>query len=336
MRPRAAAPAPVSAQHVRAAAAVLAGVAHRTPVLTSATLDRLLGAQVLLKAEHLQRTGSFKFRGAFHAVSRLSPQARSRGVVAYSSGNHAQAVALAARLFGVPATIVMPHDAPAIKRAATAGYGARIVGYDRYGGDRAGLAAELAEQSGASLIPPFDHADVISGQGTAGLELVQDAGPLDVLVVPLGGGGLLAGCALAATSCCPGLRVYGVEPAAGDDWARSLAAGRPVAIPAPATVADCLATDSPGRLTFAVAAPLLAGVLTVTESSLAQATRWAAERLHQIVEPGGAAGLAALLAGQVPDVAGRRVGVLLSGGNVGTDRLATLWGAHDGPAGAAT
>ncbi|HEV7207140.1 MAG TPA: pyridoxal-phosphate dependent enzyme [Mycobacteriales bacterium] len=319
----------VTLGHVEAAAAVLAGIAHRTPVLTSRTLDTLTGARVALKAEHLQRVGAFKFRGAYHALARLTPTQRSRGVVAFSSGNHAQAVALAARLFEVPATIVMPHDAPSSKRKATQGYGAQIVGYDRYVEDRAAVAAQVAAATGAVLIPPFDHPDVIAGQGTAALELIADAGPLDVLLVPLGGGGLLAGCATVAAALCPGVRIYGVEPATGDDWVRSLAAGRPVSIPPPRTVADCLATGAPGALTFAVLRPLLTGVLTVSEEELVDAMRWAIERLHQVIEPGGAAGLAALLAGAVPDVAGARVGVILSGGNIGAGRLAQLLGQRD-------
>ncbi len=319
-------PAAVTPAHVEDAAKVLAGVAHRTPVLTSRTLDSLTGARVHLKAEHLQRVGAFKFRGAYHALARLSPPDRARGVVAFSSGNHAQAVALAARLFGVPATIVMPQDAPTSKRAATNGYGARIIEYDRYVADRAVLAQQLAADTGAVLIRPFDDPEVIAGQGTAALELVADAGPLDVLVVPLGGGGLLAGCATIAAALCSGLRIYGVEPEAGDDWVRSLAAGFPVSIPPPRTVADCLATGAPGTLTFELVRPLVTGVLTVSDAELVAAMRWAIERLHQVIEPGGAAGLAALLAAKVPDVAGARVGVILSGGNVGAGRLAQLLG----------
>lgn len=313
---------------MQAAAALLAGVAHRTPMLTSATLDARTGATVLLKAEHLQRVGAFKFRGAYHAVARLDAATRDRGVVAYSSGNHAQAVALAAALFGVPATIVMPHDAPAAKRAATEGYGATVVGYDRATGDRAAIAAGVARRTGARLIAPFDDRDVIAGQGTAALELLQDAGHIDVLLVPLGGGGLLAGSLLAVDGA--GVRTYGIEPVAADDTARSLAAGRRLAIPAPTTIADSLATASPGELTFPIVQRYAAGVLTVTEDELLQALRFGVERLHQVLEPGGAAALAALLAGSVPDVGGRRVGVILSGGNVGAERLAALLSAPRG------
>lgn len=287
-------------------------------MLTSATLDGLTGAQVLLKAEHLQRVGAFKFRGAYHALHHLEP---GRPVVAYSSGNHAQAVALAARLHGAPATIVMPSDAPPTKRAATEGYGATVVGYDRATRDRAAIAASIAAETGAHLVAPYDDRDVIAGQGSAALELLEQSGDLDALLVPLGGGGLLAGSLLAVPDS---VRVYGVEPAGGDDWVRSLAAGERIAIEQPATIADSLATPMPGALTWSIAAPRVADVLTVTDAQLLAAMRFALERLHQVLEPGGAAGLAALLTGQVPDMAGCRVGVILSGGNVGADRLAEL------------
>lgn len=300
-----------------AAATVLDGVAHRTPVLTSRTLDARIGARVLMKSEHLQRVGAFKFRGAFHAISRLAP---GTPVVAYSSGNHAQAVALAARLRGSPATIVMPSDAPAAKRAATEGYGATVVEYDRATGDRVAIAARVAAKSGAHLVAPFDDPDVIAGQGTAALELCADH-DLDVLVVPLGGGGLLAGSLLATPDR---VRTYGVEPTAGDDWVRSLAAGRRIAISQPQTVADSLATVAPGELTWPIVSARAAGVVAVSDGELVDAVRFALDRLHQVVEPGGAAGLAALLAGKVPDVAGRTVGVILSGGNIGADRLTAL------------
>lgn len=294
-------------------------MAHRTPVLTSRTLDALTGAHVLMKAEHLQRVGAFKFRGAFHAISKL---AAGTPVVAYSSGNHAQAVALAARLCGCPATVVMPADAPAAKRAATEGYGASVVTYDRATGDRAAIAARVAAETGARLVPPYDDPDVIAGQGTAVLELTAEH-DLDVLLVPLGGGGLLAGSLLAIPEK---VRAYGVEPAAGDDWERSLEAGRPVTVAQPTTIADSLATTGPGRLTWPIVSARVAGVVTVTEPELVAAVRFALERLHQVLEPGGAAGLAALLAGTVPDVRGRTVGVVLSGGNIGAERLARLLG----------
>ncbi len=299
------------------AAEVLDGVAHRTPVLTSRTLDDLVGASVLMKAEHLQRVGAFKFRGAFHALSHLTP---GTPVVAYSSGNHAQAVALAARLHAVPATIVMPYDAPPSKRAATEGYGATIVRYERATEDRAAIAHRIAAEIGGCVIAPYDDPHVIAGAATAARELVGE-NDLDVLLVPLGGGGLLAGSLLAVR---PTTRVYGIEPERGDDWAQSVAAGRPIRIPQPQTIADCLAGQTPGEITWPIVAPRVAGVLTVTEQQMVEAVRFGVDRLHQVLEPGGAAGLAALLAGVVPDVAARRVGVILSGGNVGADRLAAL------------
>jgi threonine dehydratase len=307
-----------TAADVQCAARTLDGVAHRTPVLTSATLDRWTGAQVHMKAEHLQRVGAFKFRGALHALTHLPA---GTPVVAYSSGNHAQAVALAAALHGVSSTIVMPSDAPAVKRAATEGYGATVVSYDRATEDREAIAARIADSSGARLIAPFDDRDVIAGQGTAAAELLEQVGCLDVLVVPLGGGGLLAGSLLAMPDT---VRVYGVEPAAGDDWARSLAAGERTAISPPVTVADSLAATLPGVLTWPIVSARVAGVITVTEEQLIVAVRFGLDRLHQVLEPGGAAALAAVLAGLVPLVEGRRVGIVLSGGNVGAGRLAEL------------
>ena len=311
----------VGIEDVRAAAARLAGVAHRTPVLTSRTVDALTGATVLAKAECFQRGGAFKFRGAYNAISALEPATRARGVIAFSSGNHAQAIALAARLHEVPATIVMPHDAPETKVAATAGYGAEIVRYDRYGADRDELAGRLAVERGLTLIPPYDHPDVIAGQGTVGLELVEDAGPVDVLVVCVGGGGLIAGC---ATAVGEGTRVVGVEPAAGDDVRQSLARGERVTIPVPRTIADGQQTTSPGVQTFEVIRRRVSAVVTVTDAEIVAAMVLAFERLKVVLEPSGASALAALLAGRVPDVAGRRVGVTLSGGNVGVDRFARL------------
>ncbi len=235
---------------VQAAAGRIKGFAHRTPVLTSRTLNERTGAEVFLKAENFQRIGAFKFRGAFNAISRLTEQQLERGVLAYSSGNHAQAVALAARLAGTTAVNLMPKDAPPTKMAATRGYGAEVVTYDRYTQDRAALAKQLAEERGLTLIPPYDHYDVMAGQGTVALELIEEVGPLGALLVPIGGGGLIAGCATAATALSPGIRVIGVEPAAGDDTARSLAAGKRVEIGVPRTIADGQAIASPGELTF--------------------------------------------------------------------------------------
>jgi len=309
---------------VLVAATRLAGVAHRTPVLTSRTLDAAAGATLLLKAEHLQRTGSFKFRGAWNALASLPPDERARGVVAFSSGNHAQAVALAARLHGVPAVIVMPADAPPGKLAATRGYGAEVVLYERRTADREAIARAVALERGSTLVPPYDLAAVIAGQGTVGLELVEDAGPVDVLVVCCSGGGLAAGCGVALQALHPATRLAVVEPAAGDDTARSLAAGRRVRVPQPRTIADGLAVQTPGELTFPLLQALGAEAVSVTEEELAAAVLVLFERTKQVVEPSGAAGVAALLAGKVPGVAGLRVGVTLSGGNVGPAAFAAL------------
>ncbi|HTD37208.1 MAG TPA: threo-3-hydroxy-L-aspartate ammonia-lyase [Candidatus Limnocylindrales bacterium] len=305
---------------VRAAAERLRGVAHRTPVVTSATLDERTGAQVFLKAENLQRIGAFKFRGAYNAIAQLSREQKRRGVVAFSSGNHAQGVALAAKLLGVPAVIVMPSDAPAMKLAATRGYGAEVVEYDRERMNRAELAASIAAERGATLIPPYDDPAIIAGQGTAVLELIEDAGPLDVVLVPLGGGGLLAGSCLAATALSPGVRVYGVEPEAGDDWLRSWRENRIVSIPVPKTIADGQQTQAPGERNWSIVRALGAGIVTVSDDEIRAAMRFAFERLKLVVEPSGASGLAALLAGKL-EVHGTRVGVVLSGGNVERQRF---------------
>ena len=309
---------------VRAAAGRLAGVAHRTPVLTSRTVDELTGARVLAKAECFQRGGAFKFRGAYNAIAALDPEVRSRGVLAYSSGNHAQAIALAAGLHRTTAVIVMPADAPPLKIAATKGYGAEVVSYDRYGQDREETGRRLAAERGLTLIPPYDHPDVIAGQGTVALELIERRGPLDVLVVCVGGGGLISGCAIAACALSPGVRVVGVEPAAGDKMHRSLATGRRTTIPVPRTIADGQQTTAPGELTFPIVQRLVADVVPVTDAEIVAAMVLAFERLKVVLEPSGASALAALLARRVPDVAGRRVGVTLSGGNVDAARFAEL------------
>jgi threonine dehydratase len=315
----------LSLDDVRAAAGRIAGAVHRTPVVTSRTLDAVTGGTVFLKAENLQRMGAFKFRGAFHAVSRLDPAALAAGVVAPSSGNHAQALALAARECGSRAVIVMPDDAPRAKREATLGYGAEIVGYDRYTEDREELARRIAADRGATLIHPYDNLDVMAGAGTTALELVEDAGPLDVLLVCVGGGGLISGCATAAKGLLPDVRVIGVEPEAGDDWQRSLAAGEPVTVPVGRSIADGQLAPRPGELTWQVAAPLLSEVVTVPDRAIAGAMAWAFERLKLVLEPSGACALAALLTGTV-DVRGLRVGVTLSGGNVDAARFARLIG----------
>ncbi|NYE70712.1 threonine ammonia-lyase [Microlunatus parietis] len=313
---------PVSAADVRAAAERLRGVAHRTPVLRSRTLDQIVSAPVLLKCENLQRVGAFKFRGAYNAIARLTPEQRSRGVVAHSSGNHAQAVALAARELGASAVIVMPKDTPRLKLDATAGYGAEIVPYDRYTEDRDAISAALAQERGLIMIPPFDHPDVIAGQGTAALELIEGAGPLETLVVPVGGGGLAAGCSVIATDLSPGVRVIGIEPEAGDDTYRSLAAGERIAVPVPHTLADGQAVPQPGELTFAINRRLLDSIVLVSDAELVEAVRWAYERLKIVLEPSGASPLAALLTAKINSSG--PVGVILSGGNIGAEQFARL------------
>jgi threo-3-hydroxy-L-aspartate ammonia-lyase len=305
---------------VRRAAARLDGVAHRTPVVRSRTLDERTGAAVRLKPENLQRIGAFKFRGAYNAIAQLG---RVRGVVTASSGNHAQAVALSAALHDLPATILMPEDAPASKAAATEGYGATIVRYDRYADDREALLRERAEQDGLTIVHPYDDERIMAGQGTAALELIEDGGELDALLVPVGGGGLIAGCATAATALCPGVRVIGVEPAASDDTARSFAAGERVSVPPPRTIADGQQLDIPGERTFPVVRERVAAVVTVTDAEIVDAMRFAFERLKLVLEPSGASALAALLHGRA-DVAGARAGVVLSGGNVDVDRFRSL------------
>ncbi len=308
---------------VRAAAERLRGVAHRTPVITSRTLDARTGARAYLKAENLQRMGAFKFRGAYNRLAQLDTAGRAAGVVAFSSGNHAQGVALAARELGIAATIVMPTDAPAAKLAATRGYGAEVVLYDRFTEDRNAIAAKLAGERGATLVPPYDDPAIIAGQGTAALELIEDTGPLDMLLVCLGGGGLLSGCALAATALAPGIAVYGVEPEAGDDWVQSLRANARVTIPVPDTIADGMQTTAPGVLTFPIVKALCAGVVTVSDAEIRETMRFAFERLKLVVEPSGAAALAALLFGKI-DARGRTVGITISGGNVDPATFAKL------------
>jgi threonine dehydratase len=313
----------VTLQDVRDAAKRIEGVAHRTPVLRSRTLDALVGGQVFVKAENLQRVGAFKFRGAYNAISRLSPEQLARGIAAYSSGNHAQAVALAARELGSSAVIVMPQDTPASKLDAVAGYGAQIVTYDRYTGDREEIGRRLAAERGLTLIPPYEHPDVIAGQGTAALELLEEAGELDALVVPVGGGGLIAGSATAAKGLQPGVRIVGVEPQAGDDTRRSLAAGERVRIPVPRTIADGQAADIPGELTFSINRRLVDEIVLVSDDEIRDAMRFAFDRMKLVMEPSGVSGVAALLAGRLDPVPAR-IGVIVSGGNVGAARLAQL------------
>jgi threonine dehydratase len=308
---------------VRSAAATLDGVAHRTPVLSSRTLDAATGATVFCKAECYQRGGAFKFRGAYSMISRVPSRERARGVAAYSSGNHAQAVAIAAAMLDASAVILMPEDAPAAKLDATRGYGAEVVTYDRYSQDRDQLGRELAESRGLTLVPPYEHPLVMSGQGTAALELLEQAPSLDALLVPVGGGGLLAGCATAAKALAPGIEMIGVEPEQGDDTRRSLAAGERVRIPVPRTIADGQQVETPGELTFEVNRRLADSVELVSDGEIVDAMLFAFERMKVVLEPSGACALAALLAGRV-HLPGRRVGVVLSGGNVGAARFAEL------------
>jgi len=313
----------ISPDDVAAAAARLDGVAHRTPVATSRTLDELVGATVLLKTENLQRGGAFKFRGAYNKLSRLTAAELSRGVCAWSSGNHAQAVALSAALLGTHATILMPEDAPSAKRAATEGYGADVLTYDRYTEDREAIARELAEVRGLVPVPAYDDPLVMAGQGTAALELIEDGGPLDALVVPMSGGGLMAGCGTAARGLLPGVELFGAEPTAGDDTLRSLRAGERVRIPVPRTIADGQQVEIPGVLTFDVNRRQLTDVLLVDDSELVATMTLLFERLKTVVEPSGASALAAVL-GNADLFRGKRVGVILSGGNIGLERFVSL------------
>jgi threonine dehydratase len=310
---------------VRAAARRLHGIAHRTPVLTSRTLDRRTGARVHLKAECFQRGGAFKFRGAHTKLSSLSDDALRRGVLAYSSGNHAQAVAIAAGLVGTRATILMPEDAPGAKVEATRGYGAEVVTYDRWTESREELGARLADERGLELVKPYDDPLVMAGQGTTALELLQDVPALEVLVVPVGGGGLAAGCSTVAKALRPGIHVAGVEPEEGDDTRRSLAAGERVRIEVPRTIADGLQATEPGELTFEVNRRHLDEIVTVDDDEILAAMVFLFDRLKIVAEPSGAVGVAALLAGRV-DARGREVGVVVSGGNVGAERFAALLG----------
>ena len=308
---------------VVAAAARIEGHAHRTPVLTSRTADAETGATLFFKCENLQRMGAFKFRGAFNALSRFDAAQRRAGVVAFSSGNHAQAIALSAAMLGMPSTIVMPDDAPAAKVAATEGYGGTVVRYDRYREDREAIGRRLAEERGMTLIPPYDHADVIAGQGTAAKELIEETGPLDALFVCLGGGGLLAGSALAARALSPGCRVYGVEPEAGNDGQRSFRSGAIVHIETPKTLADGAQTQHLGQLTFAIIRRDVDDVLTASDAELVDCMRFFAARMKMVVEPTGCLGFAAARAMKA-QLAGKRVGIIVSGGNVDLARYAAL------------
>jgi threonine dehydratase len=313
----------ISFADVEAAAARLHGVAHRTPVMTSRTADELTGAQLFFKCENLQRMGAFKFRGAYNALAQFTPEQKDKGAIAFSSGNHAQAIALSARLLGMPAVIVMPADAPPLKIAATRGYGAEVILYDRYTQDREALGSQLAAERGMTLIPPYDHPHVMAGQGTSALELLQETGPLDLLLVCVGGGGLISGCAIAARHLAPACRLIGVEPEAGNDVQQSLKRGEIVHIDVPKTIADGAQTQHAGNLTFPVIRALVDEVLTVSDTQLVRAMRFFMERMKLVVEPTGCLGAAAALEGVLP-VKGKRVGVILSGGNVDAERYARL------------
>ena len=300
----------IAAAHER-----VAGIAHRTPVFTSATANAAAGAELFFKCENFQRMGAFKFRGAYNALSQFSPEQRKNGVVAYSSGNHAQAIALSARILKIRAVIIMPKDAPAPKVAATKGYGAEVVFYDRFTEDRVAIGKKIAEEQHLTLIPPYDHPHVMAGQGTAAKELLEDVGPLDALLTPLGGGGLLSGCAIAAKGLVPECAVYGVEPEAGNDGQQSFHSGKIVRISTPQTIADGAQTQFLGDYTFPVIREHVTDILTVTDAELVRAMRFFAERMKMVVEPTGCLAAAAVFAKKIP-VSGRRVGVILSGGNV--------------------
>jgi len=308
------------------AAERIAGAAHRTPVLTSRTVNEEFGAEVFFKCENMQRMGAFKFRGGYNALARFSPEQRRAGVVAFSSGNHAQAIALSARLLEMPATIIMPEDAPAAKVVATRGYGATVVTYDRYTEDREQIGRALAERNGLTLIPPYDHADVIAGQGTAAKELFDEVGPLDAFFVCLGGGGLLSGSALATRALSPGCLLYGVEPEAGNDGQQSFRTGQIVHIDTPRTIADGAQTQHLGQLTFPIIQRDVDDILTVSDDELVACMRFFAERMKIVVEPTGCLGFAA--ARKMKDsLRGKRIGVLVSGGNIDLARFASLIGA---------
>ncbi len=316
----------ISYSDIEAAAKRIQGHAHRTPVMTSTTANQRTGAQLFFKCENHQRMGAFKFRGAFNALAQFTAQQRRGGVIAFSSGNHAQAIALSARLLGMPSVIVMPHDSPAAKLAATREYqsgqvGSEVVLYDRYTQDREAIGKQLASERGMTLIPPYDHPHVMAGQGTTAAELLTQIGPLDVLVVCVGGGGLISGCAVAAHHLSPGIEVWGVEPEAGNDTQMSLAQGRIVHIDTPKTIADGAQTQHSGLLTFPVIQQLVKSVVTVTDEQLVSSMRFFAERMKMVVEPTGCLGAAAVMEGVIP-VRGKRVGVIVSGGNVDLKRYA--------------
>jgi threonine dehydratase len=317
-------PFAITTADVQRAAERLRGIAHQTPIHTSRTLNALAGRELFLKCENVQRSGSFKFRGAYNAISQLSPAERERGVVAFSSGNHAQGVALAAQLLGVPAVICMPDDAPAVKLAATREYGAEVLIYTRATTDREAFAREVATQRGLTLIPPYDHPQIMAGQGTAALELLTAIPDLDALVVPIGGGGLISGCSIAAKSVNPAIRIFGVETVGADDVRQSLMRGERISIPPPTTIADGIRTTSPGKLTFPIMQHTVEHVLVVDDAAVLAALRLLLLRTKLVVEPTGAVGVAAALANLLPAEC-QRVGVIVCGGNIDPTLLAQLW-----------
>ena len=313
-------PLPIVFDDVTRAAERLRGVAHRTPILTSRTFDALVGRQVFFKCENLQRGGAFKFRGAYNRLSQLSAEEKRRGVVSFSSGNHAQGVALAAQLLNIPATIVMPDDAPPVKLNATRGYGATVVQNDRQKTSREEIARSLVAEKGYTLVPPFNDPHIMAGQGTAALELLQDIPELDALVVPVGGGGLISGCAVAAKALNPKIRIYGVEAEGADDAKQSLRTGHIVQIPPPTTIADGIRTQAIGELTFAVMRELLTDILIVTDNEIMEALRFVMPRMKIVVEPTGAVGIAAVMQNRIPG-SPARVGVVISGGNISSEMM---------------
>ncbi|POR56189.1 threonine dehydratase [Paraburkholderia eburnea] len=314
---------PITFEDVAAAHERIRGVAHRTPVMTSRTANALAGADLFFKCENFQRMGAFKFRGAYNAIAQFTPEQKKGGVITFSSGNHAQAIALSAQLLGVKAVIVMPHDAPAVKVEATRGYGGEVVFYDRYTEDREALGKRLAAERGLTLIPPYDHPHVMAGQGTAAKELIEEAGELDVLLAPLGGGGLLSGCATAAHGLAPRCAVIGVEPEAGNDGQRSFQTGEIVHIDTPKTIADGAQTQHLGNYTFAVIRERVQEIVTVSDAELVETMKFFASRMKLVVEPTGCLAAAAVLQRKV-DVRGKRVGIVISGGNVDLLRFADL------------
>ena len=314
---------PVTLADVRAAAERLRGIANRTPVLTSRTFNALTGREVFFKCENFQRGGAFKFRGAYNRLAQLTADEKRRGVVAFSSGNHAQGTALAAKLLGVPATIVMPDDAPRVKLAATRGYGAEVVTYDRLTGNREAIARQLVEERGATLVPPFNDPHIIAGQGTAALELLEEIPDLDALVSPIGGGGLISGCAIAAKGLRPQIEVFGVEAIGADDAQQSLRAGRIISIPPPTTIADGIRTESVGTLTFPIMRALLSDIVIVSDDEILDAVRFALTRMKIVVEPTGAVPIAAVMQNRIPTSC-KRVGIIVSGGNISGELLGSI------------